>query len=398
MGRARRSLPDISAEIERLKKRNLEEHDRLSLVHEISVYQDELLAQNDELKRAQSALEETRDQFVELYDFAPNAYLTLNPGGVIRQCNLTAAAFFGRSRHSLEGMPLLGFIHRESRGLYVAFLRRLRSGDSADVGVELTVRASDGRREVHCFCRPGRNNQHEYLTAVIDITERKELERERARTASEHAALANRLLTAIDEERQRIARNLHDDVGQQLTAIRMMFEGAIRAAGAAVAPQLRSVQQLVDGLDRRLHLVATELRPPALDVGLVTAVEQFVGRWSVTIGVPATVHTHGVADAHVPADAATHLYRIIQEALNNVAKHAAARHVSVLLERRGGDIVLVVKDDGRGFDLEQKRAQPSSLGLVGMRERAQLVGGRLTIQTAPGKGTWISVFVPARTA
>jgi len=81
-----------------------------------------------------------------------------------------------------------------------------------------------------------------------------------------------------------------------------------------------------------------------------------------------------------------------------VAKHAAARHVSVLLERRGGDIVLVVKDDGRGFDLEQKRAQPSSLGLVGMRERAQLVGGRLTIQTAPGKGTWISVFVPARTA
>lgn len=370
--------------------------DRLSLAHEISAYQDELLAQNDELKRAQSALEDTRDQFVELYEFAPTGYVTLDMEGVIRRCNFTAAAFFGRSRSALDGRPLLDFIHRDSRTQYMDFLRRCRSCDGADVGVELTMRTSDARRDVQLVCRPQRKDQLEYLTSIIDITEGKELERERARTAREHAALANRLLTAIDEERQRIARNLHDDVGQQLTAIRMMFEGAIRAAGPAAASQLRSVQQMIEGLDRRLHLVATELRPPALDLGLVTAVEQFVGRWSASIGIPATVHVRGVDDEHLSVDAATHLYRIVQEALNNVAKHADAGQVSVLLDRRGGEVMLVVKDDGRGFDLEQKRAETSWLGLVGMRERAQLVGGRLSIHTAPTKGTSISVRVPAR--
>jgi PAS domain-containing protein len=86
MGHARRALPDIAAEIERLKTRNLAEHDRLSLLHEIGVYQEELLSQNDELKRAQATLEETRDQFIELYDSAPCGYLTLDSSGVIRQC------------------------------------------------------------------------------------------------------------------------------------------------------------------------------------------------------------------------------------------------------------------------------------------------------------------------
>jgi PAS domain S-box-containing protein len=396
MGHARRALPDIAAEIERLKTRNLAEHDRLSLLHEIGVYQEELLSQNDELKRAQATLEETRDQFIELYDSAPCGYLTLDSSGVIRQCNLTAAAFFGRARDALRSVPLLGFIHGESRALYVKFLRQLRSDPPTAATVELTMRVADGRRDAHLFCRPRRTNEHEHFASIIDITERKELERERARTAREHAALASRLLTAIDEERQRIARNLHDDVGQQLTAIRMMFGSAIHGLGPKAGPQLQSVQQLVEDLDRRLHLVATELRPPALDVGLVTAVEQYVGRWSATLGIPAVVHIRGLADMHISPDTGLHLYRIIQEALNNIAKHAAARQVSVRLERKGGAVLVVVKDDGRGFDLEQKRGETTLLGLVGMRERAQMIGGQLRIQTAPTKGTSITVSVPTR--
>ena len=382
-----------------MKKQKLDEHDHGSLVHEISVYQDELLAQNDALRHAQSALEETRDQFVELYDFAPTGYLTLDPEGVIRRCNLTASAFLGRSRQTLYGLPLLGFIHRQSRGQYMDFLRRCRAGDGAEVCVELTLQTSDGRRDVNFVCRPRRQDQREYFTSIIDVTERKEIERERARTARENSALANRLLAAIDEERQRIARNLHDDVGQQLTAIRMMFESAIRAAGPTAAPQLRSVQQMVERLDRRLHLVATELRPPELDLGLVPAVEQFVRRWSVAIDIPAVFDVRKIGDDDVLPEIATHLYRIVQEALNNVAKHAAARCVSVRLERRVGNIVLIVKDDGRGFDLERTRTETSPLGLIGMRERAQLIGGRLRIRTAPNQGTSICVYLlspPAR--
>jgi signal transduction histidine kinase len=127
---------------------------------------------------------------------------------------------------------------------------------------------------------------------------------------------------------------------------------------------------------------------------LVPAVEQFVRRWSVAIDIPAVFDVRKIGDDDVLPEIATHLYRIVQEALNNVAKHAAARCASVRLERRGGNIVLVVKDDGRGFDLERTRTETSSLGLIGMRERAQLIGGRLRIQTAPNQGTSIRVYLP----
>src|SRR5690348_17071500 len=105
MAAPRKSPAHLAAELQRLRKSNIDDRDRLSLIHEISVYQEELLVQNEALMRAQSALEEVRDQFIELFDFAPNGYVTLDEQGVITRCNLTAAAFFGRSRPSIEGLP-----------------------------------------------------------------------------------------------------------------------------------------------------------------------------------------------------------------------------------------------------------------------------------------------------
>jgi PAS domain S-box-containing protein len=393
MSGPQRSPADIAAELKLLKEADASGRDRLSLQHEISVYQEELLVQNQALMQAQSALEETRDQFIELYDFAPNAYVTLDEHGVIRQCNLTAAAFFGRSRAAIEGLPLLGFVTVETRNKYFDFLQRCRSGADGDIEIEATLKTRDRTREAQLLCRPGLHSGRHFFTSIVDITEKKELERERARTADERAALANSLLAAIDEERQRIARNLHDDVGQQLTAIRLKFE---RMVGAAAAPEadLRSVQHMIEQLDRRLHLIATELRPAALDLGLVTAVTQFVGEWGSAHDISAAFNASRMTDREMPTEIETQLYRIIQEALNNIAKHAAARHVSILLEKKSNEMVLVVEDDGRGFNLEDKRAEATSLGLVGMRERAQMIGGRMHIETAPGEGTSLFVYVP----
>jgi PAS domain S-box-containing protein len=394
MSAPQRSPAHIAAELQRLKEANVDERDRLSLLHEISVYQEELLVQNQALMHAQSALEETRDQFIELYDFAPNGYVTLDEHGVICRCNLTAAAFFGRSRPAIEGLPLLGFVTLESRNKYFDFLRRCRSGVAGDIEIEAALKTRDRVREVQLLCRPrSRAQSSQLFTSIVDITEKKELERERARTADERAALANRLLGAIDDERQRIARNLHDDVGQQVTAIRLKFE---RMVGAASAPEadMRSVQHMIEQLDQRLHLIATELRPAALDVGLVTAVNQFVREWGTTHGIAAAFSANRMTDREMPAEIETQLYRILQEALNNIAKHAAARHVSILLEKKRDEIVLVVEDDGRGFKLADTRAEAASLGLVGMRERAQMIGGKMHIETAPGEGTSLFVYVP----
>src|SRR5262249_19783288 len=121
----RRSAREIAEELRQLAERN--STDRTSLLQEVRVYQEELMVQNEELTRTQRALEETRDRFIELYDFAPNAYMTLDPHGLILRINLTGAAFIGKPVHNIEGMPLLGFVVPDNRAELLSFLRRCRA-------------------------------------------------------------------------------------------------------------------------------------------------------------------------------------------------------------------------------------------------------------------------------
>jgi PAS domain S-box-containing protein len=389
---------EIAAELKRLSDLRVDEKDRLSLLHEISVYQEELMVQNEELIRAKAALEETRDQFIELYDFAPVGYVTLDRNGVIRQCNLTAASFFGKSKTAIEGLPLLGFVTPHSRSRYAALLRRCRAGEG-EVESELSFGPSTRERAMQLLCRPRkqRDDTDIFFISIIDITLRKELERERARRAAEHATLANRLMEALENERGRIARNLHDDIGQRLTAIRLHLENVVYLTQVSAPADFAPLQRMIAEMDNRLHFVATELRPAALDLGIATAIQHFVREWSTTVSIPAAVHVHGLEDANLAAEIETHLYRILQEALNNVAKHSGAKNVSVLLEWRNDEVALVVDDDGRGFDLKGRR-DPRSLGLIGIRERAEMVGGRFEIESGPGKGTSVFVYLPHRSA
>lgn len=366
-----------------------------ALLDEIATYQEALLVQNEALTSAQAELEETRDRFIELYDFAPHGYVTLDHNGVIRQCNLTAAAFLGRSRSSLDGVPLLGFVTPEARRPYLEFLRQCRAGRAAVVEAEISLSVSDHCFIVQLLCHPqvGLAPARLLLTSIIDITDRRALERERARTSEARSALAIRLLTAVERERHRIASDLHDDIGQLLTAVRLTFERVAMTARLP-ASDVAAVIDIIAQLDQRLHIVATELRPASLDLGLLSAVRQLVKAWMATHLVPVTFEASRLADADLQGDAATHWYRIIQEALNNVAKHAAARRVSIRLTREDSQLILVIKDDGRGFDAGTASERPSPLGLIGMRERALLLGGTVDIRSATGKGTVISVVAP----
>src|SRR5262245_2611444 len=223
----RRSAREIADELKRLSQRNADDATRLSLLHEVQVYQEELTVQNEALTRAQSALEETRDRFIDLYDFAPNGYMTLDQHGLILRINLTGATFIGKSRHAIEGMPLLGFVAPDSRKELLSFLRRCRTrgrrpadrhDHGADFVTELAFRCADERKDVQLVCRPRRNRFEdgpiELFVAIIDITERKRLELESAHAALGYAALARRLLSVQDDERQRTARDLHDNIGQ----------------------------------------------------------------------------------------------------------------------------------------------------------------------------------------
>jgi signal transduction histidine kinase len=202
-----------------------------------------------------------------------------------------------------------------------------------------------------------------------------------------------RVVEAQELERKRVARELHDETGQALTSVLLglkSLEGHLatdesRAALTALRDQVAATLQDV----RRLAL---ELRPAALDdFGLVPALERLAGMVSEQAGVRVDLEARLDAE-RLPPEVETTVYRIVQEALTNVVKHADADHVSVVVRRDERGVVALVEDDGKGFDPVHDAT--GGLGLVGMRERVALVGGRMTIEALPGSGTTLVAEVP----
>ena len=228
------------------------------------------------------------------------------------------------------------------------------------------------------------------IVAFQDITERK-----RAEVARQH--LLQRVVDAQEEERQRISRELHDQMGQQLTALLMVLNSILDSPNRrADDERLQKLKTLVEELMDQAHHLAWELRPAALDnIGLRAALEQYLANWGQSTGVEADFATRGFGAERLTKPIETALYRVIQEALTNVQRHAGASLVSVLLEKMDGDVSAIVEDNGRGFNAEAGAASDTArLGLVGMRERIELVGGNLTIESSVGQGTTIYARVP----
>jgi len=224
---------------------------------------------------------------------------------------------------------------------------------------------------------------------------------ERKSSETKRIDLLHRLVSSQEFERRRIARDIHDQLGQRLTALRLKIASLRQAAAGNTefTPQVERLQDIAEKLDSEVSFLAWELRPTALDdLGFVEAIGEYVREWSKHVEIDAEFHAADLAGARLDRETETHLYRITQEALNNTAKHAGAEHVAVLLERREGSVVLVIEDNGKGFDPEDLiHATDSSgggLGLVGMNERAALVHGELEIESSIGNGTTIYVRVP----
>ena len=231
------------------------------------------------------------------------------------------------------------------------------------------------------------------LALVQEMEVREAAERQRIE-------LLGRLVTGQEVERRRIARDLHDQLGQRLTALRLKIASLkdLSADNAEICLRVERLQEIGERLDAEVSFLAWELRPTALDdLGLVDAVGAFVTEWSRHYEIAADFHSSGLSKVRLNHDTETHLYRITQEALNNILKHAKANVVTVMLEKRDSDMILIIEDDGRGFERKLNRDSTDSdmgLGLIGMSERAILVGGELEVESSPGKGTTIYVRVP----
>ena len=280
-----------------------------------------------------------------------------------------------------------------------ASLRAVRDGEGSRDEL-IDIEAFDGKRKtIENYAAPLRDAKDAITGAVVvneDVTERvsaeeglRNAERELARRMRQLEALSRKLIAAQEAERRAVARELHDDFGQVLTALKLNLQRRERDDAESIA--------LVDGAIARMRDLAQDLRPPLLDErGLEASLHWYVEREAGRAGLAFHV-TAAALEPRPPVSVETTCFRIAQEALTNVIRHAHARVVNVELSEADGFLLLVVRDDGRGFDVAAARARAASgasQGLLSMQERAALAGGELAIVSATDRGTTIRAKLP----
>ncbi|HMG73594.1 MAG TPA: ATP-binding protein [Pyrinomonadaceae bacterium] len=237
------------------------------------------------------------------------------------------------------------------------------------------------------------------LSKVNETLRAEVIEHKKSETA--RGQLLRQLVTAQEEERRRISRELHDQMGQHLNALMLGLKNLSASCGNGGSPHKNSfhrLQELTEQLMEKTHNLAWELRPAALDdLGLQTALSNYVEKWSARSGITTDFHTHGLDKQRLPPPIETAVYRIVQEALNNVLKHAGANRVSVILELRQNQLRAIVEDDGQGFDVDALRFASGGgrgLGLLGIQERVASIDGNLKIESYPSRGTTLVTRIP----
>jgi PAS domain S-box-containing protein len=297
-------------------------------------------------------------------------------------------------------------LHPDDRARAKELDRDLTNGVQTYEG-EFRLQHKDGHY-VHVLSRglPVRREPGGPVVRIVgthfDLTERKRAEALRAEFEQREIAdrarteLRARLAFAQEDERKRIAREMHDQFGEQLTALELGI-GMLKNACVdqpLLLEHIETLQAVSRQLDSDIEHLVWELRPTALDdLGLRAALVNYVQNWAKRTGISAELHTSGLLDDRLPSEAETTLYRIAQEALTNVARHSRARSVEIILERRGDHVVLIVEDDGVGFDAAAQSETGRGFGLQGMHERAALGGATLEIESTVGKGTTILVHM-----
>jgi PAS domain S-box-containing protein len=299
-----------------------------------------------------------------------------------------------------NGLPLYTAVHPEGSPYSpddYPIVRSMEHGEVVHSETILFRRADAGLTYLSVNSAPIRDPEGRIVAAVSvfqDISERRRAEEERT-------SLLRRLVTSQEEERHRIARELHDQMGQHLTALTLGLR-ALRDAGDEGAVvrdgRLQRLQDLINEIGQEAHKIALELRPTALDdLGLHSALWNYAEEWSERSGIEIDFQSSGLEQRRFDSELETTLYRVVQEALTNVARHAGAAHVGLVLECRNDQLLAIVEDDGSGFDAETILTSPTPgrrMGLLGMRERAALVGGAIEVESSPGKGTAVLVRIP----
>jgi PAS domain S-box-containing protein len=404
--------------------------------------------QNVELQDARDRMEVLLEKYTDLYDFAPVGYLSLDEQGKILEVNLSGATLLGVQRSLLINQRLPSFVTPANRPVFLDFLKRVFDGAGKQT-CETTLQREHGNSfwaDFHgssAISIIGSGKWCRVIVSDITVLKRAEEAQRRAdatdasneklrqeigrrkvteeslRKSEQHQSqmldqsrlmqaqlrnLSRQVLLAQEEERKRISRELHDVIAQTLTGINLRLATLQKHAGRnskgcnskVFDRHLARTQRLIEKSVNIVHEFARELRPAVLDdLGLIPALHAFMKNFTAQTGV----RTYLTAFAEVEkleTARRTVLFRVAQEALTNVDRHAKASRVDVSIQKGPDGICMKIKDDGKSFGVERAlhASTGNRLGLLGMRERLEMVGGRFDVESAPGKGTTIIAQIP----
>jgi PAS domain S-box-containing protein len=342
--------------------------------------------------RARRAAEHHRAQLAAIVGTAMDAIITTDAEQRVVQFNAAAEAMFGVSAADAIGTAIDRFIPPDARAIHRLHVERFgTSGTSArSMGQLGQVRAlrADGREfPAEASISQVRLGDERFYSVILrDQTEREAARKELGESATRLHRLSLRLVRVQEQERRRLARELHDGIGQVLTAAKLRAQGSLERA-----PEVAAVIEDLDQILEQVRSLSLNLRPSMLDdLGLAATLRWYMNQQSALGKFEVELDLKGL-EARLDPDVETAAYRIVQEAVTNVMRHAEARKVRVRAWRRDAEFELEISDDGRGFD---PLARESHGGLLGMRERATLLGGSWVIHSAPDSGCIVRATLP----
>ena len=378
--------------------------DTAELIHELRVHQIELEIQNEELRNAQLELADSRNKYCELYDFAPVGYFTLNKEGLIVGANLTGAAFLGEERDNLLKSKFSHFITPGSQDdFYLHHKKVVESGTRQSC--EIKLRKKDGTefpvQLVSVAVAEQKGEYDQFRTTMTDITERKRAEHKTLEYQKHLKRLAARLTQTEEQERRRIAGEIHDEISQTLAMVKIKLDTLRNSPPSeASSAEIEQISSSIEKVIEETRTLTFELSNPILyELGFEAAVAEWLSEQvQEKHGIAIEFQDNGKAKP-LDDNVKVVLFRNVRELLTNCIKHASAGRVRVGIRRIDGSIEVVVEDNGVGFDPAQVRTATGKkvkFGLLSVRESLEDLGGSFEIESKPGAGCKTTMVAPMK--
>jgi PAS domain S-box-containing protein len=352
-----------------------------------------------ERKQTEEALREAEQKYRDIFENAGEGIFQSTPDGRYIAANPALARMYRFTSpeeliHSLQDISRQVYVDSTRRD---EFKRQIEE-QGAVRGFEEEVFCKDGSRlwiSVNArVVRDGQGAIRYYEGTVQDITERKAAAKELEEANNQLRLLSRRLFDAHEEERRHLARELHDEIGQALTAAKINLQSVAGNGGNADIPRLRETIAILDRLLGQVRQISLDLRPSMLDdLGLVPALRSLLDQQGRRASIEVRFFAEDIPEKLDP-EIQTTCFRIAQEAITNTVRHAHARRIDLDLRRDDGNLRVMIRDDGGGFDAASVEGHTVGLGLIGIKERAALVGGRVQIISSPKKGTAVKISLP----